>query len=140
MAKKIPVFVDDYEPPTDYYVMLMEGNEFPAWFAMHKDGVLRVPIKNGVRSSNFKMFSYNFVNPKTKKGKLVGKDVQFKYYLDEIKFTTSQVQVMDGKFFASLTFSIEIKDSFRSKYPSGTQFVYMKQIKPTYEIYAPIFQ
>lgn len=125
--------MDDYNPK-NYYLTLGENMEFPQWFTYHKNGVLVLPISNKIPQANI----YNFVSS-TGKGKLVGKDKKFKYYLDKVMFTLTPL-LATGTFLVQMTFTMVLRETFIKKFPKDTQFVYEKQIKPIYEIYAPIFQ
>ncbi len=117
-----------------YYLVLAEGNAFPKWFGRHRKGVMTIPLNQKSNGPN----AYNFINQKTQKGTVVGKDEKFIYRLEEVKFTGRAI--LNGQFFVSIDVSIEIRPEFISKYPAGTEFVFMKRVKLTYEIYCPIVQ
>lgn len=117
-----------------YYIILAEGNMFPTWFGKHKEGVMTIPLNQKMNGP----CAYNFINSKSQKGTIVGKDEKFKYYLEEVKFTRKAI--LDSQFFVTINVSIEIRPEFISKYPPGTEFVFMKRVRLTYEIYCPIIQ
>ena len=129
------VKTDELYHPQNYYLTLAEHMEFPPWFTHHKNGVLTVPICKKIPGANI----YNFISDKFKKGKLVGKDSKFKYYLVKVMFTLLPLKAT-GKFLVKMTFRMHLREAFANKFPKDTRFIYEEQIEPIYEIYAPVFQ
>ncbi|ARF09987.1 hypothetical protein Indivirus_7_3 [Indivirus ILV1] len=126
--------IQDSQEQCHYYLILSEGNEFPSWFKMHQKGILKISLNQPQKD----LYKYDFMNPDTKKGKFVGKDDKFKYYLEDISFTKRAI--LNDQFFMTMNVSIDVNPTFLKKYPPEIQLFYIKRVKLTYEIYAPIFQ